>query len=422
MPDPTPFDDFERRLAEAVRDHTAGITDPRSTRLVAAEAMRVAGQRRRIVLWHRGRLLLLAAVLLLPLTLAIALVGAAIVRTTPSDDVLAVVLRETGDGLDVVLVRPDGQERALRHVTRESLGLGPEYALGGASLGSDGWLAVGVERPLEDDPFGRTVSYDDVLVDLAEPAAVPFVVHANGFTGPRWGPNGEFAIYCDYPPDCGTPIVPEPNIGSARSARLIDPDEGPSSERIVRDVSLHGGGPEIIWAADGSGFLYHFQTLGYGVTPLDGGQPIPGAPRIRSRAWRVEGSQLVRVVDLARTWYRDELAPATLLSAEAAAQGDDLWLLLEDRSGESRRAVLARMSGPGAIEAVHRLEVPAGSDLGFELAPDDGSVALFVGSGDRPDFMIAHLPEGGEVVPASPLIHGRLLGLVPASADAWPSR
>jgi hypothetical protein len=413
MPEPA-VTDFERRLIDALAAHAAAAIDHRPTSQVAAEAMRIAGRRPRIVPWQRGRLLAIAAVLLLPLALALGLAGAALLRPAQAaDDIRAVVARKVGDGLDIILARPDGQERVLRHLTGESLGLGPGYTFEeGGSLGPDGWLTVFIDMAGKQDyHFSKTA-----FVSLTDPATAPVIVASNGFVGPRWGPGGEAALVCG--PDCGSPS------GMSDRVRVLDLDQG--TESFVTGVQLQDGTPEPIWAADGSGFLYHFQTLGWGVTPLDGGPVVQGLPGILSRRWRLASGtlrgQLIDAMTVGKSWLGESLAPAVPVAAQNAADGEAIWVLLDQSDGDLYEAVLAKVTGPDEIALVRRFDVPMTVTGALRLSDDDAHAALGLGSDAPWPFVVVPLV-GGDDTPTNtgPPVDGLLLGLVPAAADAWPS-
>jgi hypothetical protein len=332
-------------------------------------------------------------------------------------------MRYAGRTQDVVLADGSGHERTLRRLTPETVGLEPGYGLErGGDVSEQGWLALYAAR--DQQPFS-------VLVDLADPARAPIIMVGNGYTGVRWGPFGEVALYCGTR-DCNPGRVARV-VGATGAVQVIDPEQGPASRIVVHGVQLHGGGPEIIWAADGSGFL-HGEDVKAGVTPLDGGPVVPGFPKVLSR-WVGTGRYLdpfgsggmaqVQVVDgPTETWYRDELAPATPVDAQLAADGLTVWLLLDDSSGPSPRALLAHLTGVGQIDSVTAIPLPVGPATGFELTRDDTFVAIHLGA-DRARFIIAPVSgdptDGAGVGPARQAIEGDLMGLVPASlADTWP--
>jgi hypothetical protein len=367
----------------------------------------------------------------------------------------AVVVRPVDDGVDVVLAGADGRERLLRHVTPADLGIDPRYTLGpaGGGVSPQGWLELWADDGGPDQPglahFGL-----GILVDLADPARAPIVVLGNGFMSGRWGPDGLWAHYCaglqppsmGHPsnesdetvglPDCGMPQGTEVGIGGS-AVRVLRPDLGVSSEIIVPYVETFGGGPEIFWTADGSGFLGHDGTE-WGVTPLDGGPFRPGAPRLLTRELDLDvehGSVYRSRLGDPGSWKMpgtgSGLVSATVQGAQLAADGNAVWQLLVDPADPSPQAFLARLTGPGTVESVRAfdLPVPAGA---FTLSADDTFVALgLAGPADAgcPEcgtpvwdgFVLAPMGRGDATVTAGPAIEGDLAGLVPAViADSWP--
>ena len=421
MPDHSEQSDFERRLTDELARHAEVARDPRPTGLVAAEAMRLGRRRTGHVRLLDRRLLVLAAVLIVPVALAVA--GATLVRPAPDDDVRAVVVRQAGDALDVVLARPDGEERLLRRLTGENLGLGPGYVFQDAgSLGPDGWLAVFADsKESPDSRASRTV-----FLDLSDPANPPVILPSNGFVGPRWGPDGQAALVCG--PDCDAKEDPThvDELPTTHSVRILDLDAG--TESIVPAVQLHGGTPEPIWVADGSGFLAQFGIDDWGITPLDGGQAIRAMPQIRSRHLRLVpdgagGARLVDALEVGEAWLRGLRGPVRPLAALNVAGGESIWLLLDEPDGDEHVAVLARISGLGSIADVHRFEVPAAvTAFGFAMSDDDAFATLGLATDAPWPFVIAPLADGGgRTIVAGPRVDGLLLGLVPAAeADTWP--
>ena len=113
------------------------------------------------------------------------------------------------------------------------------------TVSESGWLAIGSEK----DPWPM------ILIDLRREDSTPWVVsEANtGGIGPRWGPTG---------------LVAADSGGNGSSVVIADPDS--HSTRIISIGGLIGGGPSIVWAADGTGIVG--STGGtYHVKPIDGG-------------------------------------------------------------------------------------------------------------------------------------------------------
>jgi hypothetical protein len=227
--------------------------------------------------------------------------------------------------------------------------------------------------------------------------------------------------------------------------RVLDLDRDLVSQVIVPSVQTFGGGPDIFWAADGSGFLAQRGTE-WGVTPLDGGPFIPGLPKLLDRGQYATTPDLDQqyattfgLPELAQysdeDWHVTEPGTATSVAVQRSADWSAVWQTLVDTHDTSPRAVLARRGEPGAVESVHTLAVP--QDLGwvvrdldgqggfvapwFTLAPDDTFVALHGANVDRDMFVLAPLTSGDQTASSGPVIEGWLAGLVPAAvADRWP--
>jgi hypothetical protein len=334
MTDHATFTEFERRLAEELARYAAPAHDPRTIAAVAATAMLAGRPRSWSAPWSRRTVLGIAALLLLGLAIALA-AAANVLRTATPDAYRAVVTRPVDGGLEVVLADADGHERVLRHLTPEGLGLEPSYVLDGAGTVSQrGWLEIFAYVSHPADSNGITRSGVSVLVDLADTAKASIIVPGNGFTGGRWGPDGQYALYCGYPPDCGQVPLGEPNIGSAHAARVLDPEKGASSEIIVTHVQLHGGGPEIVWAADGSGFLT--RSPSWGVNPLDSGPYVKGVPKVLSRWWAptplgsdhpTEVSNIDEPGVTTEISYEGERIRAAPVAEQFSADGQAIWQL-----------------------------------------------------------------------------------------------
>ena len=212
------------------------------------------------------------------------------------------------------------------------------------------------------------------------------------------------------------------DCGGRAKVRVLDLDDG--TESIVHNVQLHDGTPEPIWAADGSGFLYQFENLTWGVTPLDGGPVVQGIPTILSRRFRLEPpapgarAELLDALEVGRAWLGDELAPAVPVAGQNAADGRGIWLLLDDSRGAAHQAILARLTDPGVVAEVHRFDVPQAVS-GLRLSDDDTFAALYLGLDEPWPFVLAPIGDGHSTATSAP-IDGLLAALVPASADTWP--
>ena len=278
MTDRNDLTPFERRVADQMERYVDGAIDPRPASEIADAAMRPTS------LWSRARhaprsrhLLLfgLAAALLVPVAAVGGLTRLFPTPTTndlvrPSDDASIVqptrkvattseytaiyVRRSAGDvhSVDVVAVRPGGDELLLRTLPDPIQGHGLVLGLGGA-VSESGWLELaGVN--------GDNTPSSLILVDLRDLASRPWVVDgATADIGASWGPTGLLAATTD-----GSDLV------------VVDPDA-----HTTRRVGLQGyepspDGASIIWTADGRGFIGSNSAGGYVTIPLDGSEPVPG--------------------------------------------------------------------------------------------------------------------------------------------------
>jgi hypothetical protein len=438
MPDQSTFEARLARLLEAdartglrVVDHRAiarsliaGPSRRRLTRSLDGGVWRVLDLR------PRRAILALAATTLI--VLGALLAGAALILRSPATEAWrAVMSRLDGRALTILLVNADGRQHTLRRLAPEGLGIDPGYMLDPfVSVSPRGWVEVSTgSSPTDpcdvhecpDDGGAAMPSYGlEILVDLADPARAPIALPANGFMRGRWGPDGRYALYCGS--DCGA------DPGVARGVRVLDPDVGTDSGVIVPNVQTFGPNPEIIWAADGSGFL---ERLGseWAVKLIAGGQPgrvVSGVLRIQSRWFQpAAAGEADPIADptydtrfTGRPWYAGELSPATSVAAQVSADGTAVWQLLQDDDPE--RAMLAQLIGPGDVGSVRTFELPSGPAVWFSLSADDSLVAIAVDDSEHPRWTLGALGDAGQIVTTGPAIEGGLAGFVQAGlADAW---
>jgi hypothetical protein len=251
------MDTFEVRLAGVLRADAERAVVPIDAAAIADAA--VHGQTRRI----RRRPWLLPAVA--ALLVAGSLIGGAllvgsgpdrqtsVVPPGPVDPApLAIVLRRTsGPEGDVAVVglTPSGPERLLRTLdSDEGLDRLTYSTFGHVSPRGD--LAVSVAAGQDVRPGGYA------LLSLADPDLAPVVMDAGQIIGGRWSPTGRFGAMA-------------PGAGVDWQIDVVDPG---AETRRIGPLDLPGGGPEIVWAADGSGLLVRVEaTGGHGIAPVDGG-------------------------------------------------------------------------------------------------------------------------------------------------------
>jgi hypothetical protein len=254
MPDPN----FETVVTGQLREFAEAGVRPIDRFAIAEETL---ARGRTVPRWRLGwgaapmradRVLvpLLVGLLLAALVGGALLVGGRLVAPkTPlgtSDSIF--VRRDDGaePGVSVVAVRTDGSEVLVRKVVDSSVpGSGRLSEWG--TVSASGWIALAVERN----------GWPMVLVDLSDERAEPWVIReANtGGIGPRWGPTG--LVAADAGSTGGRVVIADPGTHTTRTLEMPG--------------GLVGGGPSIVWAADGSGIV-----SGGSVVPVDGGDPRPG--------------------------------------------------------------------------------------------------------------------------------------------------
>jgi hypothetical protein len=421
----------ERDLEATLRDRYAARAErpmPPAMRelILAVPAQELARQRVERAArprWARSRSTLLLAAMLVVAGTAAVLAGALRASPAPVDfgAYQAVLLRPvpgTSD-LDVVLVRADGQERPLRRIDHTVVS--DTAVLGGYGVVSpEGWLAVSVTDTGAAATPSLGSSYFFSLLDLRDADRPPRTVPYAPVIGGRWGPGGLFATTCPGrdPGSCGL---------DGWSLQVVDATSG--VRRLLGGLALPGGGPSLIWAADGSGLLVDPDGRNWAIAPLDGSAPVPGVPALYpgpSHRWVAEGgavlesSGVATAADGTRTrWYDGELDPSTLLDASFSSDGRSVWLLLARTDGGRHEAVLAHAAAPGEAQLVAAAEVGAGWTLGgiSAMAPDDSIAGVLYDAGPDVAVPVTLVPTIGFPATAH---DGTLVGFVPSSlADTW---
>lgn len=280
MSERSTFDSFEQRLAGELERYVAAAVDPTPAAEIAAVAMRprtLVGRARNLSRPRRFLLLGLAAALLVPA----AYIGASNLRPPapdqanlveplptdqprstsvpsprgPSGSVSVFVRRDDGPGtgVSVFAVRPDGGEVLVRKVP-DSIVPGRGTLGEWGAVSESGWLALGVE--VNGGPWPM------VLADLGNKDAAPWVIDeaSLGAIGPRWGPTG--LVAADTGSNGGSVVIADPE---AHTTRIVSMRGG-----------LVGGGPTIVWSADGSGIVGSASSGAYDTVPIDGSDPRPG--------------------------------------------------------------------------------------------------------------------------------------------------
>lgn len=383
---------FETLLTVQLRAYAdAGVR--RVDRYTIAEGA-IAHGRTRGIGWHwslwrvrRPLTLVLVGLLVLALATSAAFVGGRLLSSLDGDGTYdAIFLRSTneapGGDIDIVAITSDGRERVVRRMDASMLESSGAFATYG-SVSQDGWLAVFVG--FGDWPRTRMQSTGRwALVDLTRPEREPVVIRYQPVIGGAWGPDGLFAT-----------TVPDSLQGF--SIQVVDAETGKAT--MMPNLSLPGSGPDLIWAADGSGLVVTTDD-GYAIAPRDGGPEIPGvpplAPRTGARWLAPGGSTLYECVgegcsavedgfvstvaeDWTTTlWYDRQIDGALVRNASFAADGRSLWILLERVDGADHIAIVAKADRPGGARIVGTVNLgPGVVHMWFSgIAPDDSTVAI----------------------------------------------
>ncbi len=335
--------------------------------------------------------------------------------------------------IDIVVVRPDGRERIARHLTTDGLPAGTRFSYSTAdtespmyfgSLSQDGWIAVETQEGSGDAGTPVPTRSAWALFDLAEPEQQPRLVPSTGVIGGAWGGRHLFAT--------GTSVLSVVQITDAGSGTTT-----------MLTGNLPGGGPDLIWAADGSGLLVRLQD-GYAISPVGGGPTTKRIPELAFRGgprFVAAGGRTVSRCDADTctstggaasvqdptgrntVWYSGELMPARLVDTGFSADGRSLWLLLDRVDGSRHTALIARADAPGAARVIATVDL--GKDLyhmWFDaFAPDDSTIAIGHWTGSESHTVIepsilVRTPDAAIGAPS-----GNLAGFVPAAVtDAWP--
>jgi hypothetical protein len=434
MPDQT----FETLLSRQLRTYAEAGVRPIDRFAIAEETIASGAQSgllrrlRDVRTGWRARpalaMLALLALLVIAGAMLILAAGAARKPLPPVQGYESIFLRASSDlpsqGVDIVALRPDRLERLVKHLGPWT-GPADQSFLPSGSLSQDGWVAVNEPTVVGTDTWA--------LIDLADPGRDALMVRAQAGVSGAWSPNGLFASLIPDHRNCCVAQVTDPRAG------VTTPLGG---------VALPGGGPEFMWAADGSGMLTQRDGQ-FAIQPAYAGPSIPDVPKLapeRSR-WVAPGGATfdgcssacggdaqrriwVRDSNGSRVqWYSGELAPARAVDASFAADGRSIWLLLDRTDGADHVAVLARLEAPGQARVVATADLgPGVAALWFEgLAADDSSVAIRHWLGKIGDGTTdGQITDGPTTIidtgTGTTIAHGdRFIGFVPASvAEAWP--
>jgi hypothetical protein len=374
-----------------------------------------------------------ATVVALVVLLALALAGAALLAgsrllaptTLSLTDVSVFVRRDEGPepGVSVFGVRPDGSEVLLRRVTDSSvpgIGVSPDYS----TVSGSGWLALMVVDKPHRTIGNRGLNTSEkpwpmLLVDLADPQAEPWVVSqaSLGGVGPRWGPTGLVAV----------------TAAGSLGAYVVIADPERHTTRIVNTRGLVGGGPTIVWTADGSGIIGSPGNGSYEVVPVDGGDPRAGVEDVFDpRGSYGDGLAELRLcspgancpdgddgridrveLDGSATTIWRQAGRDRVLDARFGSRADEYWLSVDHDKG--RQVALVHLHG-GREDVVAIIDRSA--DWQYVGAPteasDGSSLMVPVSVGDKQAGVLVPL-DGGR-----PTLHaGQYAGYV--GGDGAPS-
>lgn len=424
MTERSTFDSFEQRIVGELERYVMSAVDPTP----AIEIVAVAVRPRRVVARARNasrprRLLLLglAAALLVPA----AYIGASNARPPAPDQAISVqpaptdkpkltvapsalmpsafvpifVRRDGGPepGVSIFVVRPDGDEVLVRTVPDSIIPGRGELGEWG-TVSESGSLALGVQA--DGGPWPM------ILIDLTDEQAAPWVIDeaSTGAIGPRWGPTGLVAA------DAG---------GNGSRVVIVDPET--HSTRIVSMLGggLVGGGPSIVWTADGRGIV---GSQGRVVVPIDGGDPRPSVaqvfdprgtygPGLAELQNRDGGIDRVELDGSAETIWQQE-GDDRALDASFGGRPDEYWLSLDHDKGRQVKLVHLHDGRQDVVATVNRM-----ADWGYVAAPleaPDGSALLvWIDIGAKPAAVL--VPLSG----APPTFHtGNFAGFVDSASAA----
>jgi hypothetical protein len=323
--------------------------------------------------------------------------------------------------IDVVEVRADGTERLIRSIAATVPGAKAALWTTGARVSSTGWLHLYEEGS---DTGGTDES---AIVDLTDPTAAPRLLTWSAPLGPRWSSNGLLAIP-GFGPGAHGPV----DLWS--TVTILDPVTGRTTE--LGSLSLFGGGPSIVWAADGSGILD-----GGRLRPVDGGPDIDIAAGLRFADRRVgagsatidicdpktngectgAAGRVIRVLDrahLATTWWTSPPGSDQPTTAMFAADGRAILAMFDRTLGDGRHvAVLTRLDAPDRRTELTTWALREGG-FGPSFDEPDPNDFLFptwysTGPTDNPAFARGPILHADGTVTANS--DGDLAGYVPTS-------
>ena len=266
--------------------------------------------------------------------------------------------------------------------------------LASAYVSTAGWLSVNHPGP---NPTTSMAGDSMVFLDLRNPSTPPRTIE--GYVDQRtWSPDGRllFVMMATVDSPTGRGVVIDPATGSMLTLASVSPP---------------GGGPDPVWAADGTGLLYMDRSnRPTAVTPIDGSPLRPGVPALWFRysryiaeggSWIAQGAcqpcgpqvsqagdqQVLRISDSAATvtWYDHDLPKLQLVDTSLTVDGKAAWLLLTSSTG-APALTLARADAARQTSQISTTPVDSAPKNGWGIvgvAPDDS--ALVAAADTAPD-------------------------------------
>lgn len=421
---------FEALVRDVLRTEVATLP----LTVTPADVLRRAAERRRERARGRVRLLLLAAVLLLPLggLLAFAMRP----QLPPAADYEAVLVRglrmneartATSD-LEVVVATADGTARSLARVPASRLGA-VERSGGPASISTQGWLALGAHSTDE------RASEKDIALDLRRLDREPLIFDGSGVfawdrTGFLWRrPSGllvqvnpETGEATSIPQDLVGDLVPWPfgawaiNVAADGSGvlvgdpgnRVVDDSGEPYAQSwaiVTAQATVVPGAPELAYDV-GRRFL----SPHWGLLQLCDPESSLACPG-RATGSLISGPAADGSY---RNWGEDPPLHDHVIGASWAADGG-VWVLVDRRTTE-RALVLVHRDEQDVDTEIASFLVGADDQPTFDaFAPDDSLIAIGFFNGHDEQTVLVDTASG-----RAHRFEGSAAGFLPvATADEW---
>jgi hypothetical protein len=276
----------------------------------------------------------------------------------------------------LVAIDAQGRERAVRDLAPLKLSAADlEFAY----VSTAGWLAVEPGGSASQGAIGHE------FVNLLDPQAKPVLVRGL-FDQRTWSPDGTRMA----------------TTKSGKGLVIIDAATGAETTLDQHGQGLPGGGPSVIWTADGTGILVAdgsqppaWTSANLYVAPVDGGPLQNTIPDLWERGGghsiAAGGLQLdttacslpdcpagqVRVIDLsgaATTLYSGDLPGTTLAAATLNRDGRSAFLLLA--SAVPNRLEIARSDAGRRPTVLATVPVVTTAGAALGISPDDSTALV----------------------------------------------